>query len=433
METVTQLPVSNKSSRAALWVLLALIAGLAIGAAVQASGVASLTSGAKSVELIGTVWINAIRMTVIPLVAALTIASVATSGDAAKLGKIGGYAVVVFTVLLLGSGFFTMLVAPLSLDRLDIPADVAARLRESLATPAGTAAPAAMPSLSQRIVEAVPVNPIKAAADGAILPVVVFALALGLALTRLTADKRDPLIDVCRAISDALLVLVGWILQLAPIGVFALALGLGAKMGVSSATALLHYMITLGGVLFAVTLLLYPVVVILGRISPIKFATAALPAQAVAFSTRSSLAALPAMITAVRDSLHLSPRASGFTLPLAVSIFRINVPPAWVVGLIFLGKLYGVPMPTGTLAILVVTATLISFSVPGLPSASLFLLSPVLVQNGLPAESVGILIALDAIPDMFKTLANVTAHLTSTIIVARFDGGSGDDKPLYTG
>ena len=241
------------------------------------------------------------------------------------------------------------------------------------------------------------------------------------------------MVEVCRAISDALLVLVGWILDLAPIGVFALALGLGVKMGVSSATALLHYMVTLSGVLFAVTLLLYPVVVILGRISPVRFATAALPAQAVAFSTRSSLAALPAMITAVRDALHLGPRASGFTLPLAVSIFRINVPPAWVVGLIFLGKLYGVPMPMGTLAILVVTATLISFSVPGLPSASLFLLSPVLVQNGLPAESVGILIALDAIPDMFKTLANVTAHLTSTVVVARFDVGAGDDKPLHAG
>ena len=430
MESVTQLPVTSRSSHAALWVLAALVAGLAIGAAVQASSMASLTSAAGSVELVGTTWINAIRMTVIPLVAALTVASVATSGDAAKLGKLGGYAVVVFSVLLLGSGFFTMLVAPLSLDRLEIPADVAARLRESVTTPKALSAPVTMPSLSQRIVDAVPVNPIKAAADGAILPVVVFALALGLALTRLSAEKREPFVELCRAISDALLVLVGWVLALAPIGVFALAVGLGVKMGGSSAQALLHYMVTLGAVLFAVTLLLYPIVAIVGRISPLKFAVAALPAQAVAFSTRSSLAALPAMITAVRDSLHLSPRASGFTLPLAVSVFRINVPPAWVVGLIFLGKLYDVPMSMATLAILVVTATLISFSVPGLPSASLFLLSPVLAQHGLPVESVGILIALDAIPDMFKTTANVTAHLTSAVIVARFDGDTGQDKRL---
>ena len=147
----------------------------------------------------------------------------------------------------------------------------------------------------------------------------------------------------------------------------------------------------------------------------------ALPAQAAAFSARSSIAALPAMITAVRDTLALNPRASGFVLPLAVSVFRLNVPIAWVVGLLFLGKLYGVTLGASALLTLVMTATLLSFSVPGLPSASLFLLSPVLAQYGIPVEGVGILIALDAIPDMFKTLANVTAHLTSAVVLDRVD------------
>ena len=426
MESVTVLPVTPSRSRQALLVLAALVVGIAIGAAVQASGSAAFARMVGSVEIIGTIWINAIRMTVIPLVAALTIASVARSGDAATLGKLGVYAVAVFAVLLLASGFFTMLVVPFSLDRLEIPPEVAARLRESVGTMTG--GPVAMPSLAQRIIDIVPVNPIKAAADGTILSVVVFSLALGLALTRLTPERREPLVEICRAISDALLVLVQWVLALAPIGVFALAVALGLKMGGSSAGALLHYVATLAAALFAVTLLLYVVVAVVGRMSPLRFAAAALPAQAVAFSTRSSIAALPAMITAVRDTLKLGPRASGFTLPLAVSVFRINVPPAWVVGLIFLGKLYGVPMPVATLAMLVVTATLISFSVPGLPSASLFLLSPVLAQHGIPVEGVGILIAVDAIPDMFKTLANVMAHLTSTVIVARVDNGPAPEE-----
>jgi proton glutamate symport protein len=412
--------------RSPAWVVLAmLVAGLAIGAFIKSGANPDIIAAAGKFELIGTVWINAIRMTVVPLVAALTIASVATSGDAASLGRTGGYAVLTFALLLLAGGYFTMLVAPLGLNGLDIPPDVAAELRATVGG-AGAGAPALqMPSLAQRIVDMVPVNPIAAAASGAILPVVVFSLALGLALTRVAPEKREPFIEVCRAISDALLVLVQWILKLAPIGVFALALGLGVKMGASSAAALFRYTVTLCAALFAFTLLLYPIVAIFGRISIVKFATAALPAQAVGFSVRSSLAALPAMITAVRDTLGLSPRASGFTLPLAVSIFRVNVPIAWVVGLIFLGKLYGVPMPIGSLAVLVITATLISFSVPGLPSASLFLLSPVLVQHGLPAESVGMLIALDAIPDMFKTLANVTAHLTSAVIVSRTDTSAG--------
>jgi Na+/H+-dicarboxylate symporter len=403
-------------------VLAMLVIGLVIGALIKSGANATLVAGAGKIELVGTLWINAIRMTVIPLVAALTIASVATSGDAATLGRLGGYAVATFAILGLAGGYFTMLVAPIGLNGLDIPPDVSADLRASLGAAASTA-PAAMPSLAQRIVDMVPVNPIAAAAAGTILPVVVFSLAIGLALTRVAAEKREPFVQVCRAISDALLVLVGWILQLAPIGVFALALGLGVKMGAASAAALIRYTIILCAALFAFTLLLYPVVAIFGRLSPFRFAAAALPAQAVGFSTRSSLAALPAMIAAVRDTLGLGPRASGFTLPLAVSIFRVNVPIAWVVGLIFLGKLYGVPITFGALAVLVITATLISFSVPGLPSASLFLISPVLVQYGLPAESVGILIALDAIPDMFKTLANVTAHLTSAVIVARADSG----------
>lgn len=426
MESVPTLPANQPlRSYAAVTVLIALVIGIAVGAGIQASGSAGLTRLAATIEPVGTVWINAIRMTVIPLVAALTVASVAGSGDAGTLGRLGGVAVLVFAVLLLAGGFFTMFTAPLTLGGLEIPADAAERLRASVsgaANAAGVTSPA-MPSLTQRIVDIVPVNPIKAAADGTLLPVVVFAIALGLALTRIDAAKREPLITVCRAISDGLLVLVQWVLAVAPIGVFALAVALGLKMGASSVGALVHYMVALSATLFAFTLLLYPVVAVVGRLSPRRFAPAALPAQAVAFSTRSSLAALPAMITAVRDTLDLPPRASGFVLPLAVSIFRINVPMAWVLGFIFLGKLYGVPISPATLAIVVVTSTLISYSVPGLPSASLFLLSPVLAQHGLPVEGVGILIAVDAIPDMFKTTANVTAHLTSAVVVSRFDGG----------
>ena len=400
--------------------LLALVAGIVVGAVVRANGSDALINGVGFFDIIGTLWINAIRMTVIPLVAALTIVAVAQSGDARQLGRLGAYAIGVFVALLLASGALAALLAPLSFERLALAPDVAARLRASLAS-ASSVSVTVMPTLAQRIVDMVPANPIKSAADGALLPVVVFALALGLALTRLPADRRDAVVMLCRGLSDALLVLVQWILGLAPMGVFALAVGLGTKMGASSAGALLHYVLTLSAILFVFTLCLYPVASLLGRVSVRRFAAAALPAQAAAFSARSSIAALPAMITAVRATLALNPRASGFVLPLAVSVFRLNVPIAWVVGLLFLGKLYGVTLGASALLTLVMTATLLSFSVPGLPSASLFLLSPVLAQYGIPVEGVGILIALDAIPDMFKTLANVTAHLTSAVVLDRVD------------
>jgi Na+/H+-dicarboxylate symporter len=166
------------------------------------------------------------------------------------------------------------------------------------------------------------------------------------------------------------------------------------------------------------------VVVVLGRVPLRRFLSAAAPAQALAAGSRSSLSTLPLMISAARDRLELGSTATGFVLPLAVSIFRVNVPMAWVVGVVFLGKLYGIPVSEGALLMLIVTSTLLSFSVPGIPSGSLFLLAPVLVDIGLPAEGVGILIAVDVLPDMFKTLANVTAHLTAAALVSRPDAAT---------
>jgi len=375
-------------------------------------------------EAVGTLWINAVRMTVVPLVVALVITGVVSTADTRRVGRLGALAVPVFLAFLLAGAVFTLLVAPLSLDRLVISPDVAASLRSGAAATAGAAGGGApqMPSLVQRIVEMVPANPVKAAADGAMLPLVVFTLLLGLALTRLELGRRESVVQWFQAVADAMLVLVNWVLILAPIGIFGLAVGLGFRMGAAAAGALLHYVITLSAVLVVYILALYPVAVLLGKTSPRTFASAAAPAQAVAFSSRSSLAALPAMITGAKDRLQLPAAVTGFALPLAVSVFRVNVPIAWVVGVLFLGKLYGVPLDLAQLGGLIVTSTLISFSVPGIPSASLFLLAPVLVHLGLPAEGVGILIAVDAIPDLFKTMANVTAHLASVTILARYQG-----------
>lgn len=402
-------------------VLLALIAGLALGVAAVATGSPALLTVATGVEPVGTLWTNAVRMTVIPLVMALIVTGVAATADLRRLGRLSARALPLFVGLLLASGVFALLVAPLSLDRLDISPDVAASLRTSAAASDAAADARRMPSLVQRVVEVVPANAIRAAADGALLPLVVFALVFAFALTRLGAAQRDPVVHLFQAVADTMLVIVRWVLALAPVGIFALASGLGARMGAAAAGALLHYVATLSGVLLTFLLLLYPVTRLLSGVSLRRFAAAAAPAQAVAFSTRSSLAALPAMITGARERLGAGPAVTGFVLPLAVSLFRLNVPIAWIVGALFLGRLYGVSLGGAELAGLVVTATLISFSVPGIPSASLFLIAPVLVELGLPAEGVGILIAVDAVPDMFKTGLNVTSHLTVAAVLHRGD------------
>ncbi|HXV87216.1 MAG TPA: dicarboxylate/amino acid:cation symporter [Gemmatimonadales bacterium] len=409
-----------------LRVLLGLTAGLALGIGAAALDSPFLRGAALAIEPIGTLWTNAIRMTVVPLVVALVITGVADHADLRRVGRLGGVAVATFTGLLLAGGLFALALAPLSLNRLTIAPEVAASL---LAGAGAVGTGGAMPSLVQRLLDTVPVNPIRAAADGAMLPLVVFSLIFAAALTRLDHARREPVVRLFHAVGDAMLVVVRWVLALAPLGIFALALGLGARMGVSAAGALVHYMITLSAIMFAFTLLLYPVAWLGGRASPQRFAFAAAPAQAVAFSSRSSLAALPAMIAGARQHLGASPAVTGFGLPFAVSVFRVNVPVAWVVGVMFLARLYDVPLSVPALLGLVVTSTLISFSVPGIPSASLFLLAPVLVDLGLPAEGAGILIAVDAIPDMFKTTANVTAHLTSAAILGRAESASQGSAP----
>jgi proton glutamate symport protein len=277
----------------------------------------------------------------------------------------------------------------------------------------------AMPGLVERIVAIVPANPVRAMADAAMLPLIVFTLIFAVALARLDPARREPVVRLFESVAAVMLVVVRWVLAFAPLGIFALALGLASRLGARAAAALVFYMVTLSVVLLLFTLVLYAVAATIGRTPLARFAAALAPAQAVAFSARSSLAALPALITGARERLHAPPAITGVLLPLTVSVFRINVPIAWVVGAMFLAKLYGVELETPTLLGLVVTATLISFSVPGIPSASLFLLAPVLVDLGLPAEGAGILIAVDAIPDMFKTTLNVTSHLTVATVVNR--------------
>jgi Na+/H+-dicarboxylate symporter len=410
--------------RSATYVLAALAAGFVLGSIAAATSSPLALRLVAVIEPLGTLWVNAIRMTVVPLVVSVLITGVASGIGSQSLGKLGVRALVTFVTLLVAGGLVALAIAPPLLSRIPLTPDVIERLRESATTAASTTVTAVqqLPTLAQRIIDTVPSNPIRAAADGAMLPLVVFTLLLALAIARLSPPLRASITGFFSGVSDAMLVIVGWVLAAAPVGVFALALSVAAKTGIQAAGALLYYIVVLSLVLLVVTAMLYIPVLLFGRIPLRKFAVAALPAQAVAVSSRSSLAALPAMLRETRDRLGLPPVATSFALPLAVSVLRMNVPPRWVVSAIFLGALYGVEVGFTALVWVLITAVLISFSVPGIPSASLFMLAPVLVSLGLPAEGVGLLIAVDTIPDMFNTLANVTGHMASTTVIARADG-----------
>jgi proton glutamate symport protein len=406
-------PTTPPRDRSALHALAALAGGVALGIVISAADPAAMRIVAL-VEPIGTMWVNAIRMTVIPLVVASLIVAVA-SAEPGMVGRLGTRAFLTFAVLLSVMALITALVAPPLFDRLVIDPDVSRAIRAGVAP---VDAPP-LPGFASWLVSIVPVNPVKAAADGAMLPLVVFSLAFGLALGRLLPASRDPVVVVFRGIADAMTLLVRWILLFTPVGVFVLALALAARLGSSIVGAVGFYVVAHSALQLLAVALLYLAAVTIGRMPLARFARGALPGQVVAMTTRSSMAALPAMLTSADRVLGVPRTVASFVLPLATSTFRINQAVTWVVVALFAGKLYGIALAPSQVATIAVTSVLMSFSVPGIPSASLFIIAPFLAGVGIPAEAIGVLIAVDLLPDIFKTLANVTGHLASLVLVTR--------------
>ncbi len=404
--------------------LAALAAGLVAGLAVASSGSGFLSGLAAVIEPLGVLWVNAIRMVLVPLVVSLLVVSVTGFADMRSVGRVGARTVTWFLLLLSGAAVFAALAGPPLFDRLTIPPEASAALRAQAQSAAPAAAPE-LPTVRGFVVGLVPANPVRAAADGAMLPLIVFTLLFALATTKLAPDDRERITGFFGAVSRAMLVLVHGILRLTPIGVFALALGMGKDLGLAAAGAVGYYVLVLSGMLAALTLFVYPVVAVATRRSPWVFAQAVAPAQAVAAGTRSSLASLPAMIEAARARFGDKPAIGGFVLPLAVSTFKLNTPVSDLVGPLFLAHLYGIHLEPSQIVVMTLVTIAMSFSNPGIPSGGLFVVTaPVMMSAGLPLDGIGLLIAADSIPDIFATVVNVTGDMGVAAIVAGGDDGT---------
>ena len=398
-------------------VIVGLIAGIVVGMIIAAIDAPSVHSAAAMIRPIGELWLSTLQMTVLPLIISLLITGIASTSDSASNGRLAARTLLLFLVFLLGAAVTSALVTPALLAFWPVDPDAAAALRASLSTAAQPQAPA----LNEWFRNIVPTNPFKAAADGAILPLVVFAAFFGLAAARLKPNLRTLLLGFFEAIVETMLTIVKWVLWAAPVGVFALAIDVGAQGGVAAAGAITHYLILTCLIGILITLAMY-VVVALTRSAPLaRFARAALPAQAVGFSTQSSLASLPAMLTAAQSTLGLSPRVSGIVLPLAVSVFRVTSPPMNLAIVLFVAHIYGVELDAGRLAVGTLVCVVTSLVVVSLPSALTFFTTtvPISLAMGVPIQLLTLLIAVEVIPDLFRTVGNVTADLTVTTIVAR--------------
>ena len=403
---------------------------LAAGAAAQAYGIPGGTGTIEVIEALGQLWLNALRMTIIPLVFALLVTGVASIADAAATGRLALKAIGVFAVLLVGATIYGV-AASMGLHLLwPIDPVGAQALLAGAPSDAGAAVVegARSSGFSGFLAGLAPSNPVRAAADDAILGVVVFALAFGFATTKLPDRLRLPLATFFEAVAEAMIVIVQWVLWAAPIGVFALSLGVGLRAGLGAAGVLLHYVSIVSLCIIGLILLIYVLALLFGRIGLARFARAVAPAQVVAFSTQSSLASLPVMVERARDRLGVSAATAGLVLPLAVAVFRITSPVANLAVAIYCAKLFGVDLSLSAMIAGGLAAMAISVGTVGLPGQISFFASvaPICLAMGVPLGVLPLLLAVEVIPDIFRTVGNVTADLTAARIV---EGRDATDDP----
>ena len=396
-------------------ILIALLLGLGLGIALTEWGGAWEGDVVALAQPVGSAWLNGLQMPLIPLIFALLVTGIAQAATTARSSGMAGRAILLFALLLTASAAVAALVGPLMLHLWPVPPGAVGALSgaEGIAQ-----VPDVRPS-AQWLLGFIPTNPIRSAAEGQVVAVVLFALIFGFAVTRIAEARRAQLTGLFEALAEALLVVVGWVLWLAPIGVFALALVAGARSGLATAGALLHYIGFIVLICVIVTLLVYPLAVLLGRIGPGRFARAALPAQAIAFSTQSSIASLPAMIQASDGPLAVRETSRSIVLPLAISLFRITSPPANLGVALYVAAMNGVALGPTQLVMGVLVAAIVSLAAVGLPSQITFFTTtgPICLAMGVPVEALPLLLAVETVPDIFRTVGNVTADMAVARIV----------------
>ena len=400
-------------------ILIGLALGLGLGVTASATGSPALLRAAEAVDPLGQVFLRAIQMVVIPLVAAIVFVGVGRIGSLRKLGRIGGLAVGFFWVttlpaILIGMGVmrlglsFTAPVAP--------PTNVA-----EIATEA--------PGVVDFLVNLVPRNPIQAAADGALLPLLIFMVLFAAATTTLPKEKQEILTSFAETVSEALIKLMNWVLWTAPVGVFGLAAPVTARTGMAMLQNLGVFILAVViGLFIMKALVLLPLVRFVGRMPAGRFIRGTVGTYTVGFSTTTSVGTLPMMLQEA-EKLGLSRSSYRLILPLAASINRPGSALFQGASLVFLASMYGVSLGPAPVAAAVLATFLAAMTVAPVPSASIVSLVPVLNVVGVPLAGLGILLGIDRVPDVFRSAANVIGHMAATTTVdamTRTDEETGD-------
>jgi Na+/H+-dicarboxylate symporter len=396
------------------WALAGLLAGLALGALIGSRSGAAL--GIAS--FVGTLWLNALKMTVIPLVVALLIVGIAKSHEAAAAGRIAGRSVLWIVIICTASAIFGALAILALTAMFPLPRETAMGLQTALAGIERSSAPVA--GVADFFKGVIPDNVFAAATNGDILPLVVFSVLFALALARVSETGRKAIVGLFDAIADALLVIIAWVLAIAPIGVFALAYTVGTAAGGSAFAGLGHYVVLISLIGILVTLAGYPLAAIAGGVGFIRFTKAMIAPQAVAVSTRSSLASLPAMLAATR-TLQLREQVADVTLPIAVALFRATGPAMNTAVAFYVAHWLGLHPTVPQMIAATAVGAVMSYGAVSLPGEVSFIssIAPIAMALGVPIAPLALLVAVEMIPDIFRTVGNVMFDVVLATVVDR--------------
>jgi Na+/H+-dicarboxylate symporter len=398
--------------RLPLWqqILIGLTLGVATGIA--------LKQDALILAPLGALFLNAIKMLIVPLVFVSLVAGITSMQDSAKLGRISVKTIAIYLVttafaVSIGLLFGTLFTPG---EGMHMVASGAQEAKQA-------------PSLMQILVGLVPSNPVTAFAEGNILQIIVFAIALGVSLN-LIGDKAAPAIKLFDSLAETFYKLTDLIMRCAPYGVFALIAGvvgshgaevllpLAGVIGVIYLASLAHVLLVYGGLLG-----------LLARLSPLRFFQGIAPALAVAFSTSSSAGTLPVSIECARNNLGVSEGVAGFVLPVGATINMDGTAIYQGVLALFIAQAFGVDLNAGQYLMIILTATLASIGTAGIPGAGLIMLGLVLTSVGLPLEGVALIAGIDRILDMARTTVNVAGDLMTTTLVGRSENEL--DREVY--
>ena len=383
------------------WSLAALIAGLALGLTGHFTGAPAFATLETILQPLGALFVAALRMVLLPLVVTQLLAAITGTQTAERVGLLGVRAIALFVIMLVAAGLLTLLFAPPAIALYEVDRGMVSSLGRTAQAPETERV-----SSSQRN----------------LLAMLVFTVVFAAAVRRLPEPRRGQLTELAQGLAEAMLICVRWLLVVMPAGIFALTYAAALHGGHAAAGMLGAFIVLVSGLMLLFTILLYPVTSILGRMPVRTFAKGVAPAQLVAVSTQSSIASLPTLIEGARDHLKLPPVQTSFVLPLTVSLFKLNRTISTMAKLLFLAHVYDMPLHATTVGTFLVTVIILSFSTVGVPGGgTAFTTLPAYVAAGLPIEGIVLLEATVTIPDIFKTLLNVTGDMSAATLLSRSD------------